>query len=64
MPVAGSRAAAFRLRAVYAFADTPYFVRPIVGGFWRRWGFSKGELRGALGARSLSVLSAPSGVIL
>jgi outer membrane protein assembly factor BamA len=58
LPVAGTRAAAFRLRAVYASADTPYFLRPIVGGLGSLRGFSEGELSGPLGARALCQVSA------
>ena len=58
LPVAGTRAAAFRLRAVYASADTPYFLRPIVGGLGSLRGFSEGELSGPLGARAFCHVSA------
>jgi outer membrane protein assembly factor BamA len=58
LPVAGTRAAAFRFRAVYTSADTPYFLRPIVGGIGSLRGFPDAGLSGPLGARALCQISA------
>ena len=56
--VAGTRAAAFRFHAVYTSADTPYFLRPIVGGVGSLRGFPDAGLSGALGAQALCHISA------
>ena len=58
LPVAGTRAAAFRFRAVYTSADTPYFLRPIVGGIGSLRGFPDASLSGPLGARAACSISA------
>jgi outer membrane protein assembly factor BamA len=58
LPVAGTRAAAFRLRAAYTSADTPYFLRPIAGGLGSVRGFPEAGLSGPLGARALCSISA------
>ena len=58
LPAAGTRAAAFRFHAVYASADTPYFLRPIVGGRGSLRGFPDAGLSGPLGARALLQVSA------
>jgi outer membrane protein assembly factor BamA len=58
VPVADTRAAAFRFRVAYVSADTPYFLRPIVGGLGSLRGFSEGEVSGPLGARALCSVSA------
>jgi hypothetical protein len=58
LPVAGTRAAAFRFRAVYTSADTPYFLRPVVGGIGSLRGFPDAGLSGPLGARAACQISA------
>ena len=57
-PVAGTRAAALRFHAVYASADTPYFLRPITGGIGSVRGFPEAGLSGPLGARAFCSVSA------
>ncbi len=58
VPVALTRAAAFRFRAGYTSAETPYFFRPIVGGVGSLRGFPAGGLSGPRGARAFGQLSA------
>ncbi len=58
VPVAGTRAAAFRFRAAYTSKDTPYFLRPVVGGTGSVRGFPDAGLSGPLGARALCLISA------
>jgi outer membrane protein assembly factor BamA len=58
LPVADTRAAAFRFRAVYTSADTPYFLRPIIGGIGSLRGFPNAGLSGPLGARAACSISA------
>ena len=58
VPVAGTRAAAFRFRAAFASQDTPYFLRPIVGGTGSVRGFPDAGLSGPLGARAYGQISA------
>ena len=57
-PVARTRAAAFRFRAVFTDPGTPYFQRPVVGGVGSLRGFSGAALSGPLGARALWQTSA------
>lgn len=57
-PVAGTRAAAFRVRAAYASPGTPYFLRYVVGGVGSLRGFAPAGLSGRLGARALWQASA------
>lgn len=58
VPVAETRAAAFRVRGVYTDPGTPYFLRPVVGGIGSLRGFSNAGLSGPLGARALWQASA------
>ena len=53
VPVAGTRAAAFRFRTVYAGPGTPYYMRPILGGVRSLRGFRMGSLSGPEGARAI-----------
>jgi outer membrane protein assembly factor BamA len=52
-PVAGSRAIAVRFQAAGTSPETPYFLRPVVGGTGSLRGFATAGLSGALGARAL-----------
>jgi outer membrane protein assembly factor BamA len=58
MPVARTQAAAFRFNAIYSAADTPYFLRPVVGGVGSLRGFPTGSLSGPGGARGVCQVSA------
>jgi outer membrane protein assembly factor BamA len=58
LPVAGTRAAAFRFHAVYTSAETPYFLRPVAGGVGSVRGFPDAGLSGPLGAQALCQVSA------